>query len=132
MSRNQEQSKPNPELIWRFSSSSSIDLCIRELKNGNSGIGIRLRLAIFATIWHRARVMNSVPDAESSRDIPTRIQDQGLSPPAADDLLELCENFLTTHKEFNNISETLLLRLYRHHDSYSAGVSSVTTAFRGL
>lgn len=75
--------------------------------------------------------MNSVSDAESSRDFPIKIQDQGLSPPAADDLLELYADFLTTHEEFNNISENLLLRLYRDHDSYSAGVSSVTTSFRG-
>ncbi|KAJ4514495.1 hypothetical protein HRR83_002581 [Exophiala dermatitidis] len=114
-------------------SGADVDLCIRELKNGNSETGIRLRLAIFAAIWHRARVMNSVsPDAESSQDIPTRIQDREPVPPAAGDLLELCEGFLTTHEEVINISETLLLRLYQHHDSYSAAVTSITASLQGL
>ncbi|KAJ9610167.1 hypothetical protein H2204_015408 [Knufia peltigerae] len=114
-------------------SGADVDLCIRELKNGDSGTGIRLRLAIFATVWHRARIMNSVsPDAESSQDMPTRIQDREPVPQAAGDLLELCEGFLTTHEGFNDIFETLLLRLYQHHDTYSAAVTSVTASFQGL
>ncbi|KAK5259245.1 hypothetical protein LTR11_011783, partial [Exophiala xenobiotica] len=52
--------------------------------------------------------MNSVPDAESSRDIPTQIQDQELSPPAANDLLELYDDILTTHDQSNNICDILL------------------------
>jgi hypothetical protein len=77
--------------------------------------------------------MNSVsPDAESSQDMPTRIQDREPVPQAAGDLLELCEGFLTTHEGFNDIFETLLLRLYQHHDTYSAAVTSVTASFQGL
>ncbi|KAK5215837.1 hypothetical protein LTR96_010889 [Exophiala xenobiotica] len=98
-------------------SGADVDLCIRELKNGNSQTDIRLRLAIFATIWHRARVMNS---------------DQGLGQPAADDIFGLCEDFLVLHEEFSTIPEHLLLRLYQYHDSYSAGATRITTSFQGL
>ncbi|KAG9772804.1 hypothetical protein KCU88_g6020, partial [Aureobasidium melanogenum] len=101
---------------------ADVDLSIRELKSRSSGRAVRQQLALFATIWHRARVMNS---------------DQGLVQPAADDLLALCEDFLTSHeelntKEFDTIFEDLLLRLYKHHDSYSAGLTSVMASFQEL
>lgn len=77
--------------------------------------------------------MNSVSlDTTSSWVMLTKIQDQGLGQPAADDIFGLCEDFLVLHEEFSTIPEHLLLRLYQYHDSYSAGATRITTSFQGL
>ncbi|KAK5244083.1 hypothetical protein LTS06_010285 [Exophiala xenobiotica] len=119
-------------------SGADVDLSIRELKSRTSGRAMRLQVALFATIWHRARIMNSAsPDVETNYSTLTGAQDQGHVQLAADDRIALCESFLTLHeeldaKESDAIFEDLLLRLYQHHDSYSAGVTSVTAFLQEL
>lgn len=82
--------------------------------------------------------MNSAsPDVETNYSTPTSAQDQGHVQVAADDLIALCEGFLTLHeemdaKESDAIFEDLLSRLYQHHNSYSAGVTSVTAFLQEL
>lgn len=81
---------------------------MRALEGGDL-LGMRKwRLALFASVWYRARVMTT-----NSLD------------PKAKVLLDLCEEFATPLPRMEDYLEIRLLDLFEHHKRYTAAVDGL-------
>jgi hypothetical protein len=86
----------------------SLDLCMRELEGADPSGMRKWRLALFASVWHRARVMTT-----------NALDPEGTL------LLDLCEEFATPIPRMEQYLEIRLLDLFEHHKRYTAAVDGL-------
>ncbi|KAK5043531.1 hypothetical protein LTR84_011433 [Exophiala bonariae] len=89
-------------------SGTDLDICMRELEGGGLSGMTKWRLALFASVWHRARVMTT-----NALDAEAKV------------LLDLCEVFATPVPRMEKYLDARLLDLFQHHKRYTAAVDSL-------
>ena len=88
---------------------------MRALEGGDLSGMSKWRLAFFAAVWHRARVMTT-----NSLD------------PMAKVLLDLCEEFATPLPRMEKYLESRLWGLFEHHQRCTAAVHGLVAPLRTM
>jgi hypothetical protein len=84
---------------------------MRNLERGDLSGMTKWRLAFFASVWHRARLMTkNALDAEGKV------------------LLDLCEVFASPVPRMEKYLDTRLLDLFQYHKRYTAAVDSLVAS----